>query len=363
MKHPKGHRPPHAHGYAPLCILVIFVLHPLYADEIPGDEHGSEDDAVIVARVGDERITQTELEQAVRLKVGQALAAHEASMPNTKAPRLQITNADRILVLNDLIEARVLYVLAKQAGLLANDEAVAQALERAKSQFEDEEAFQAALVRNDTDIDAFKKRLRMKLTSTAFLREKMADVQATDAEVELEYKRLRAQGEFVKPATVEAAHILVAVQGDDETAWENAEEQIEAARARIVAGEAFADVAKEVSDDRTSAERGGVISNIRRDGRFDPEFAKQAFETPIGEVSPPFRTQYGWHILTPLKRDEARPYTLDEVSGSIRKRLDEPMRRQALQKLIAEGKDEVGVEVFFDPEEEPASESGAERRQ
>ncbi len=92
----------------------------------------------------------------------------------------------------------------------------------------------------------------------------------------------------------EVRHILVMPNEiiDNETA----QQKLRDARARILAGESFAEVAKLVSDDTGSANNGGTMGWVNP-GSFVPEFEKVADEIEIGTLSEPFQTRFGWHIL------------------------------------------------------------------
>ncbi|MEM7129603.1 MAG: peptidylprolyl isomerase [Chloroflexota bacterium] len=82
--------------------------------------------------------------------------------------------------------------------------------------------------------------------------------------------------------------------------------EIEAVRKRIVeGGEDFAIVAEEVSDDG-SASNGGDLGWFGP-GRMVPPFEEAAFALPIGEVSEPISTTFGYHIIQVLEKDETRP--------------------------------------------------------
>ncbi len=67
-------------------------------------------------------------------------------------------------------------------------------------------------------------------------------------------------------------------------------------------GMPFADQAIRWSEDR-SAERGGSLGYIRK-GDMVPKFEEVAWETPVGDVSEPFSTPFGFHILTVEERKE-----------------------------------------------------------
>lgn len=65
---------------------------------------------------------------------------------------------------------------------------------------------------------------------------------------------------------------------------------------RVMAGENFATLAKSFSDDPGSSQKGGSLDWIEP-SMLVPEFRKVMAETPINQVSRPFKTPYGWHIL------------------------------------------------------------------
>lgn len=70
---------------------------------------------------------------------------------------------------------------------------------------------------------------------------------------------------------------------------------------RITAGEDFAKLAKEYSDDPGSKNSGGDLG-FQPPGTFVPEFQIRLDQLKPGETSPPFRTQYGWHVAQLVER-------------------------------------------------------------
>ncbi|MEJ2603299.1 MAG: peptidylprolyl isomerase [Gammaproteobacteria bacterium] len=89
-------------------------------------------------------------------------------------------------------------------------------------------------------------------------------------------------------------HILIRPDEiiDDATA----RQQLGELRERILAGESFADLAQLNSDDPGSAAEGGDLG-WTSPGTFVPEFTEVAQSLEIGELSAPFRSRFGWHIL------------------------------------------------------------------
>lgn len=106
------------------------------------------------------------------------------------------------------------------------------------------------------------------------------------------------------PGDVKVAHIMALVSRDasDEDV-KKAEQKINEAYQKLLQGEDFAKVAMDYSDDKASAKRGGDLPWFGT-GRMVPEFESAAFDTKVGEITKPFRTAFGFHII---KKIETRP--------------------------------------------------------
>ncbi|MBX3702851.1 MAG: peptidylprolyl isomerase [Steroidobacteraceae bacterium] len=96
---------------------------------------------------------------------------------------------------------------------------------------------------------------------------------------------------------IHARHILMRpneVQDDATT-----RQRLAAIRGRILAGEDFEALASVTSEDPGSATRGGDLG-WTSPGTFDPQFEEVLSGLGEGEISEPFRTQFGWHIVQML---------------------------------------------------------------
>jgi parvulin-like peptidyl-prolyl isomerase len=103
-------------------------------------------------------------------------------------------------------------------------------------------------------------------------------------------------------ARVTASHILVRVDKnapDDKVA--EAKAKIDGYLKEIQGGLDFAEAAKKYSEDVGSAEQGGALEPFASD-EMVPEFSKAAFETKVGEISEPVRSEFGWHIIKVEKK-------------------------------------------------------------
>ena len=75
--------------------------------------------------------------------------------------------------------------------------------------------------------------------------------------------------------------------------------ELEEVRKRVMEGEDFSLLAKEFSEDPGSASRGGDLDWLSR-GKTAPAFEKMMLESPVGEISPVFESEFGFHFLQVL---------------------------------------------------------------
>jgi len=117
---------------------------------------------------------------------------------------------------------------------------------------------------------------------------------------------------------VHTRHILMQTNAieDDETV----RQKLARIRDRILKGEDFAAIASVSSADPGSATRGGDL-DWTGPGTFVPEFEKQVDALDINEISEPFRTQFGWHIVQLLGRR-----TYDASEDTTRNKCVQQMR-------------------------------------
>lgn len=111
---------------------------------------------------------------------------------------------------------------------------------------------------------------------------------------------LQGMGEQVVSQT-RVRHILI--RPSEILTPEEAQEKVAELKARIEAGEDFAELAREHSEDIGSAAEGGDLG-WTMPGQMVPEFEAAMQETPVGELSEPVRSQFGWHLLEVLERRE-----------------------------------------------------------
>ncbi|MGM8848885.1 SurA N-terminal domain-containing protein [Salinicola halophyticus] len=114
------------------------------------------------------------------------------------------------------------------------------------------------------------------------------DVDVTDEQLQQAYDKARAE------APRDVSHILVTF-GDDRTEQE-ARDRLAEVKAKLEKGGDFAALAREYSDDQSSADKGGDLGAIQK-GFFGDEFDDAAFSLDPGQVSKVVQTQYGLHLI------------------------------------------------------------------
>ncbi len=137
---------------------------------------------------------------------------------------------------------------------------------------------------------------------------------------------------------------------------EQAKAAAQSAIERINAGEEFAAVAKEVSDDIGSAEQGGDLG-FAAQGVYDPAFEDALYALDNGQISAPVRTDYGWHVIKLLGVQAADVPSF----ASLKDKLSQDLKSQQVEQRFAEAVRELESAAYESADlQQPASELGLE---
>jgi peptidyl-prolyl cis-trans isomerase C len=189
------------------------------------------------------------------------------------------------------------------------------------------------------------------LATAAF--QEMTKNPPSDADIQAFYKEHEKEWTEAK-----GRHILVRFEGSrvparegqkdltDEQALAKAKEL----RAKIVAGAKFEDIAKAESDDVGSGENGGDLGTFGP-GQMVEEFDKIAFDVPVGQLSEPVKTAFGYHLILIESRDAKK---LDEVKPQIEQALRPELGAKAVQDLKAKTTITFDDTFFGKPADKPA---------
>jgi peptidyl-prolyl cis-trans isomerase D len=125
------------------------------------------------------------------------------------------------------------------------------------------------------------------------------EVQVSAAEIEQYYRENRDRFEVPGRAEVLYTFLGTAPTAADSVA---ALERAEAIRAELLAGEDFTLLARAESDDPGSAREGGALGRFGRGVMVEP-FEEAVFSLPLGTISQPIRTSFGYHLIEVTARD------------------------------------------------------------
>jgi len=173
-----------------------------------------------------------------------------------------------------------------------------------KASFDSEDAFNQALETSGMTLDDLRKNI---LTNIQIIRLLDAKQPITEEEIQLYFETNKDSLGVAEE--VKASHILVAT-----------EELANDVKAKIVAGEDFAELAKQYSTDESTKELGGDLGFFAK-GDMVKEFEEVAFSLEVGLVSAPVKTEYGYHIIKVEDKTEAKAATLEESNDKIKEAL------------------------------------------
>lgn len=173
------------------------------------------------------------------------------------------------------------------------DEEIEEELAGVKEQYG--ESYEAVLAQSNLTEESLKTNIRFTLLQEKALK----DVEVTDEEIEKYYNQASQE--------LNARHILVE---DEETAKE--------IKAKLDAGEDFAELAKEFSTDPGSGAKGGDLGWFTV-GMMVPEFNDAAYALKVDEISEPVQSEHGFHIIQVTEKRDVKDYgKLEDKKEEIR---------------------------------------------
>lgn len=158
-----------------------------------------------------------------------------------------------------------------------------------------------------------------------------ADLVVDDSDVLESYEAEKKVAE--SNADRKASHILLHL--DESRTLEDATKQLLEVRQRVLDGESFAEIAEEISDDGGTAVNGGDLGFAGR-GYYVPEFEQTLFSMEVGEISEPFETEFGVHIIQLQEIQEVEHPPLEEREAQIRESILADLATPAYEEAIAE---------------------------
>jgi peptidyl-prolyl cis-trans isomerase D len=140
------------------------------------------------------------------------------------------------------------------------------------------------------------------------------------------------QPQYSTPEQVRASHILLKTEGKDDAA---VKKQAEDVLAKIKGGADLAALATKLSEDETSAVKGGDLGFFGK-GDMVKEFEDSAFTLKPGETSDLVKTQHGYHIIRVTDKKPASTRTLDDVRVQIEENIKSERAQKEAERISNE---------------------------
>jgi parvulin-like peptidyl-prolyl isomerase len=277
----------------------------------------------IIVKVNGEILTQTELEQrqieAVRARpdVAQITDATLQEVINEVTPGLLVQAVDDLLLIQR----------AKELGYRLTDDRFQATLDSIKAENNlDDAGLQSALEEEGLTMADYRNMMERTLLKDAITREEiLGGRNLTQAELRQYYQA--HPDEFLKPATVTLREIFVAVPTDDAGGEptvnvgrdRDARARIDAARARVAAGEDMPVVVEEVSEGGSKA-NGGLIGPVNLSD-VNPTLEAAVAELETGQMTEPIRMANGYHVFRMEARTDPEQAPFETVRDDIQQRI------------------------------------------
>jgi len=258
----------------------------------------------LAALVNGQAIGQEEYEKQVAQV--EAFFAQEGLDPESEEGRERLAQARR-QVLEQMIDQELIRQAAVEMGVSISEAELEASIQDIIEQSGGQEQFDQSLQGMGTTYDDFRQMLLDQLLSEAVYSAVTASISPVAEQVH-------------------ARHVLLPTR-------ERAEEVL----ARLQAGEDFSYLAREYSEDISSRESGGDVGFFPR-GVMPPEVEEVAFSLEVGETSEIVETQFGFHIVQVLEREER------EIAVEV----FENLRQQTFMQWLQDRREAATIERFVD---------------
>ncbi|MBL8953638.1 MAG: peptidylprolyl isomerase [Myxococcaceae bacterium] len=246
--------------------------------------------------------------------------------------------------LDMLIGEKLMEGQLRELNIDVSDAEVDLGIEDVKRQNQiDGEQFEKLLMQEGYSMSSYRGFMKKHLARLKLINLKVrSKVKVSDEDVKGEYAKLSKMES--EDAEVHARHLLVQV------APKATADQVEAAHKKAIAlaaearqaGVDFIELAKKKSEGPSAAD-GGDLGFFRR-GVMVPEFERAAFNLPVGGISDPIRTKFGWHVIKVEERRAVAAKSFEELRDQIRNR----MMAQQLEKYTDQYINELRAQAVVD---------------
>jgi len=275
----------------------------------PEAKPGPKPEEVVLAKVGDEVVSEADFQSAFRL-LGQQ-----------EQMQILMVQGGKDEFVKRMAESKLLSVKARRMDL-DKSPVYQRALDRAK----DDLLAREYLAK---EAPALQKRLAVDESAVKAYYDKHPD-------------------RFKQPDLVSVRHILVTVkqaEGQPGLSDADAKARIAKIQAELKKGTKFEALAQKYSDDPGSKENGGLYADADPSG-WVPEFGAAARTQPVGKVGAPVKTNYGYHLIKVVGRKPAREVPFEEAKGQAEKMAQQERQGVVWNELMDDLRKEISFELI-----------------
>lgn len=244
-------------------------------------------------------------------------------------------------ILEQLIDREVLAQHSKTFTYKGIENDVNKKLDELKSGFKTDKEYKDALQKNNLTENELKEKIKKNILVKKQLDSYKSKITVSEQEKKDFYNKNKDK--FVIKDSVHVKHIVLLT--GDKRSDEEAKKLIDKIYSELQKGANFEDLAKKYSEDG-SAKMGGDLGYITR-GKVVPEFEKVAFETEVGKISKPFKSQFGYHILKVVDKKKGKKLSYDEVKDQITKILSDQKLETMIKSNIENWKKQDKIERYL----------------
>ncbi|MCM8709570.1 peptidylprolyl isomerase [Clostridium sp. SYSU_GA19001] len=294
-----------------------------------------------VAKFGNMSITKGELDEELQF-VSKEMEGQYKSIygeeyvkgEDFKKQKQEYIDTYKKQILDSLITKKIALNKAAERNLIASDDEVNKKIEEYKKDTKEETIKELGYTEGFNDAK-YKQSIKDQLTLEKLQNDIIKDVKVEDSEIQDYYNS--NQSKFTEqPNKIHVAHILSATEEDAKKVKE-----------RLDKGEDFAKVAKEVSTEPAAKESGGDLGFIEYDNaNYDRTFMQAAIALPEGKISNPVQTQFGWHIIKAIKKEEYPVKKLETVKEEIKSTLLSQKQNAKVSEEVSKWREEAKIKYY-----------------
>jgi len=287
----------------------------------------------LIARVNKTEIKRSDLENAI-----QGYAIDQLRKTADQLSDQELTDL-RELALEKLLARELIYQEALLYGIIAGEEEIDEEKYKIIANFPSEDEFYTTLEKAGIDAITYHRMLRQDISVNLMSDKKIADLpEPSEAEIKDLFEKHPEK--MLRKGRVRACHILAKLTEEKQ---EQALLKIKELQEQVNADN-FAELAQQHSDCPSSTS-GGDLGWFRK-GDMVQQFEEVAFSLEVGAISDVVTTQFGYHLIKVIDREEDTPLSLEEARPQIIKVLKTEAAAIMLKNWVAELKEMAEIEFF-----------------